>query len=133
MKFILNLLIFALTLSVFGCEKVSPDAVELSVDFSWEGMEPCGWGNPEIRFSGVPEQTKFIKVHMYDHVYSFDHGKVIVPYTKNGIIDRGRFKEIQGPCPPAHPGRYKITIKAVDENEVVIGIGSKERPFPEKG
>ena len=135
MKFILNLLIVALILSVFGCEseKVSQDAVELSVDFSWEGMERCGWGNPEISFSGVPAQTKFIKVHMYDHVYSHDHGQVIVPYTKNGIIDRGRFKEIQEPCPPGSPGRYEITIKAVDENEVVIGIGSKERYFPEKG
>ena len=135
MKFIINLLIVALIFSVFGCEseKVSQDAVELSVDFSWEGLERCGWGNPEIRFSGVPEQTKFIKVHMYDHVYSHDHGQVIVPYTKNGIIDRGRLKKIQGPCPPGSPGRYEITIKAVDENEVVIGIGSKERYFPEKG
>jgi len=132
MKFIINLLMVALTLCVLGCEKVSPDAVELSVDFSWEGMEPCGWGNPEIRFSDVPEPTKYIKVHMYDHVYSYDHGKATVPYTKNGIIERGRLKEIQGPCPPAHPGRYKITIKAIDENEVVIGIGSKERYFPEK-
>ena len=134
MKVILNLLIVALILSGFGCEseKVSPDAVKLSVDFSWEGMERCGWGNPEIRFSGVPEQTKFIKIQMYDHVYSHDHGKVIVPYTKNGIIGRGRLKEIQEPCPPGGPGRYEITIKALDENEVVIGIGSKERYFPEK-
>jgi len=69
---------------------------------------------------------------MYDHEYKYDHGKVIFPYTGNGIIDRGRFKEIQGPCHPGAPGRYEITIKAVDEKEVVIGIGSKERYFPEK-
>ena len=110
MKSILNLLIVVLILFLFGCEKISQDAVELSVDFSWKGVEQCGWGNPKIRFSGVPEQTKFIKVHMYDHEYKYDHGKVIFPYTGNGIIDRGRFKEIQGPCPPGAPGRYEITM-----------------------
>lgn len=132
MKYVLYLLITGFIFSVSGCEKVSQDAVELSVDFSWEGMKPCGWGNPEICVSGVPEKTKFLKVSMYDHAYSHDHGTVMVPYTGNGIIVRDRFKEIQGPCPPDVPGRYEITIKAVDENKVVIGIGSKERFFPEK-
>jgi len=132
MKFILNLLVILLIFSVFSCEKMAKDAVELSVDFTWEGMKPCGWGNPEIRFSGVPEHTKFIKIHMYDHAYSHDHGKVTIPYTGNGLIHRAIFKEIQGPCPMYTPGRYEITIKAIDENEVVIGIGSMERYFPEK-
>ncbi len=132
MKLLLNLLIVALIFSFYSCEKVSPNAVELSVDFSWVGMKPCGWGNPEIRFSGVPEKTKFIQIHMYDNVYRHDHGKVTVPFTGNGIIKRDRFIEIQGPCPGDSPGRYEITIKAIDENEVVIGMGSKERYFPEK-
>ena len=69
----------------------------MSVDFTWEGIKPCGWGNPEIQFRGVPEHRKFIKIHMYDHAYSHDHGKVTIPYTGIGLINRDRFKEIQGP------------------------------------
>jgi len=29
------------------------------------------------------------------------------------------------------PGRYRFKIEAVNENKVIIGIGSKERYFPE--
>ena len=115
-----------------GCEKVSPDAVTLTVDFSWEGMKPSDWGNPEIRVSNVPERTKSLILQMYDHAYSHDQGTVTLPYAGNGVIARGRFKEIQAPCPVYTPGRYEITIKAVDEKAVVIGIGSKERSFPEE-
>ena len=132
MKFLFNLLIIVLISSVFSCEKVAKDAVELSVDFTWEGLKPCGWGNPEIRFSGVPEKTKFIEIHMYDHAYLHDHGKVTVPYTGNNIFKKDRFEDIQGPCPPDTPGKYEIEIKAIDENKVIIGLGSKERYFPEK-
>jgi len=132
MKYALRLIMIGLILSIFGCEKVSDDAVELSVDFTWEGMKPCGWGNPEIHVSGVPEKTKMLKISMYDHAYKHDHGKVLVPYTGNEIFEMNKFKGLQGPCPPGSPGRYKITIKALDEKEVVIGIGSKERNFPEK-
>ena len=41
-------------------------------------------------------------------------------------------EKIESPCPPDTPGRYKVTAKAIDENEIVIGVGSKERYFPEK-
>ena len=134
MKYILFLLIIGLVSFVSSCEKekVSPDVVELSVDFSWEGMEPCGWGNPEIHVSGIPENTKFLRISMYDHAYRHDHGTVMAPYTDNGILAKDRFKKIQGPCPSGAPGQYEITIKAIDEKEAVIGIGSKERIFPIK-
>ncbi len=131
MKFAVFFLIFGLVFSVFGCENVSRDAVELSVDFSWEGMKPCGWGNPEIRVGGVPEKTKFLKISMFDHAYFHDHGSVTTPYSGNGNFARDAFKALQGPCPPWGPGRYEITVKAIDEQEGVIGVGSKERSFPE--
>ena len=28
--------------------------------------------------------------------------------------------------------RYKVTVKALDENEVVVGVGSKQGYFPEE-
>ena len=114
-----------------GCEKVSPDAVNLTVDFTWEGMPSCGWGNPQFRVEGIPAATKALKISMYDHAYRHDHGKVVVGYQGQTTFAQGEFEEIQGPCPPGSPGRYKLTVKALDENEVVIALGTQERLFPE--
>ena len=127
------LLIIGLVCLVAGCEKekISPNAVALSVAFSWNDMKPCGWGNPQIYISGVPAKTTYLKISMYDHVYRHDHGTVVVPYTGFEVIAKGHYKTIQGPCPPGSPGRYEITIKALDKDRTVIGIGSTERIFPE--
>jgi hypothetical protein len=132
MKYILYFLI-AVLVFVTSCEKerVSPDAVKLVVDFSWEGMQPCGWGNPEIHVGGIPGNTEIIKISMYDHAYRHDHGTITAPYTGDGVIPRDRYKAIQKPCPPGAPGRYEITIRAIDDKETVIGIGRKERAYPE--
>ncbi len=116
----------------FGCSDVSSNAVDLEVDFTWEGMVPCGWGIPEIGINRVPENTKYLVVSMYDRAYFYDHGEVQVAYNGSNIIAQEALKEIQCPCPPDAPGRYKITVKAIDENEIVIGVGSKERYFPEE-
>ncbi len=133
MKTIFYVVLFSLLISFSSCEKVSDNAVELTVEFTWEGVATCGWGNPEIHIGGIPEKTKYIKLHMYDHEYNYDHGSVVAPYTGEDTIPKNRYKKIQCPCPPPYaPGEYKITIKAIDENETVIGIGSKTRFFPEK-
>jgi len=77
-------LLIVIILSLSGCQndKVSPIAVQLSVDYTWQGLKPCGWGNPEIHVNGVPEKTKSLKISMYDHAYSHDHGtvKMVYPY-----------------------------------------------------
>lgn len=131
MKCASYLLLIGFIFSFVSCEKVSQDVVELSVDFSWKGVKQCEWGNPEIRVGEVPEGTKFLIINMFDHAYSHDHGTVKLRYTGDSTVAKDRFKEIQGPCPTWTPGRYEMTIKAVDEKEVVIGIGSRERVFPE--
>jgi hypothetical protein len=132
MKKTIFLVLFTFTFFSHGCSDVSPDAVDLEVDFSWEGMVPCGWGIPEIDIKRVPENTKYFVVSMYDHVYFYDHGEVKVAYSGSNIISKDSLKEIYCPCPPDTPGRYKITVKAIDENEIVIGVGTKERYFPEE-
>ena len=132
MKSTFCILLVAFCISSFGCSDVSPNAVDLEVDFSWEGMVPCSWGIPDIDIKGVPENTKYILVSMYDHAYFYDHGEVQVVYNGSNIIPKGSLKEIYCPCPPDAPGRYKITVKAIDEKENVIGVGSKERYFPEE-
>lgn len=123
---------FIICCLVAGCEKVNPDAVDLEVDFTWESMPSCGWGSPEMNIEGIPAATKSLKISMYDHAYRHDHGKVIVDYRGQTTFAQGQFKVIQGPCPPGSPGRYKLTVKALDKNEVVIALGAKERLFPEE-
>ena len=127
--YVQEILVFCLLIS--ACSNISSDAVDLEVDFSWEGMKACGWGNPEIHIKGLPVNTKSLKVSMYDSVYLHDHGEVILDHDGSGIIPMGSTKELQGPCPPDVPGSYEITVKALDEKNVVIGIGSKKRYFPE--
>ena len=114
-----------------GCSDVDPNAVDLEVDFSWEGMMRCGMGIPDVVIKEVPENTKYFLVKMYDHAYLWDHGEVRVSYNGSNIISKTALEKIESPCPPDAPGRYEITVKALDETEAVIGVGSKERHFPE--
>lgn len=84
----------------------------------------------EIRVGGVPDETKVLVVSLYDHGLS--HGKQTFTYNGSGIIKKGALDEIEGPCPFADSGRYKFKVAAIDENDVIIGLGSRERYFPEK-
>ena len=114
-----------------SCSKVSSDAVELRVGFTWEGFVPCGVGShPEIRVSGIPDETKVLVVKLYDH--GFSHGKQSLAYDGSGIIKQGTLNKIESPCPIGEPGRYEYKIEALNENKVIIGIGSRERDYPEK-
>jgi len=131
MKASIPLIFLALISGFFGCSNVSPDAVELKVDFTWEGLVPCAvGGNPEIRVGGIPDGTRTLVVSLYDHGMS--HGHQTVDYDGSGIIKKGVLDQIEGPCPFADSGRYKFKIEAVDENEIIVGVGSRERYYPEK-
>ena len=120
-----------LLLSFVSCSNVSPDAVELTVDFTWEGLVPCTpGGNPEIKIDGIPDGTEVLIVSLYDHGMS--HGKQKFTYDGAGIIKKGVLDKIEGPCPVMDSGRYKFKIEAVDKDGVIIGVGSRERKFPEE-
>ena len=69
---------------------------------------------------------------MYDSVYLYDHGEVTIAYDGSGVIKLGVIEKLQGPCPPDVPGRYKITVKALDESNSLLAAGSKRRYFPEE-
>lgn len=133
MKPVHLIVLSVLIIFLSGCqnETVSRHVTELSVDFTWNGLKPCGWGNPEIHIGGVPENASTLVISMYDHAYSHDHGTVKMPYAGEKTIPKDRFKEIQRPCPVYTPGRYEITVKVLDDSEIVIAMGSKERFFPE--
>ena len=131
MNKILACVLMIALLALISCSKVSSDAVELKVDFTWEGFSPCGVGShPEIRVSGIPDETKVLVVKLTDHGLS--HGKQSLPYDGSGIIRKGMLDKIESPCPIGDPGRYKYKIEALNENKVIIGIGSRERYYPEE-
>jgi len=131
MKPMIYILLFSLSFFSTSCSNVSPDAVDLNVDFNWQGLVPCApGGNPEIRISGIPTDTGILVVTLYDHGMS--HGKQFLNYDGSGIIRQGALDEIEGPCPAIDSGKYKFKIEAVNAEKVIIGIGSKERYFPEE-
>lgn len=113
------------------CSKVSPDAVELKVDFTWEGLVPCGPGShPEIRVTGIPAETKVLVVKLTDHGLS--HGRQSIAYDGTGIIKTGILDRIETPCPIGDSGKYKYKVTALNQKEVIVGSGSLTRYFPEK-
>ena len=131
MKPIICMLLFSLSFFSISCSNVSPDAVDLKVDFNWQGLVPCTpGGNPEIRISGIPADTDVLAVTLYDHGMS--HGKQFLNYDGSGIIRQGALDKIEGPCPAIASGKYRFKIEAVNTEKVIIGIGSKERYFPEE-
>ena len=134
MKSTFYLFVIAFYFFSCGCSNVSPDALDLEVDFSWQGIVPCSWGNPEISIGGVPDSTKFLEVKMYDPFYLCDTctGAVKIHYDGSGIIKSGVLEDIQAPCQSGSSGDYKITMKALDGNGVVVGTGNKRKHFPEK-
>ena len=135
MKDAIQVFLIAIIVFFFACSNVSSDAVELSVDFTWEGTEPCGLGgNPELRVSEVPDDTKDLVVTLYDHSGLHSTKQTLV-YDGSGIIKKGFLDKIPSPCPIGSFGGsepFKFKVEAVNEDGVVIGVGSKERYFPEK-
>ena len=88
-------MLITLIFAFLGCSNVSPDAVELTVDFTWEGMVPCAvGGNPEIRVGGIPDDTKVLVVSLYDHGMS--HGKQKFIYDGTAIIKKGALEVAKG-------------------------------------
>jgi len=122
-------LVLYLLLFICSCENISPDAVDITVDYSWGTRPGENRENPEIRLTGVPSKTRFLEVYLVDLDVSFaDHGEIEkIPYTGKDFIPSGSLKKYIGPSPPRRNGYagnlYEFTIKALDENETIIGIG----------
>jgi len=120
-------------LIICSCNTESRKTAEMNIDFEWQQMDKGSQENPEIRLTGVPEDTKRFLVKLVDlNVKGFDHGSGFVDNDGSGIIARGATKgTYNGPDPPFPDMKhnYEITVKAYDENGNVIGIGKKAKIF----
>ena len=123
-----------LLLLVLGCAtaQAAPDAAELSVDFSWKGVKNCSKYSPEIRIKDIPTGTKYFEVKLKDlDAPRWKHGGGKIENNDSGIIQAGALKDgYNGPCPPSGSHRYEFTVKALNAEGIIIGIGKAVRNFP---
>ena len=127
-------LVLVAALALAGCvsEKVSPNAVTLDVDFSWEKTARCSNVSPVIRVGGFPKGTVSFKVRLVDlDVPSWNHGGGTVASDGSGVIPAGALKAgYNGPCPPSGTHSYQFIVKALDAEGTVIGQGKRAQDFP---
>jgi len=137
----LSLIIIAFLIFFFGyaTAKVPPDViaadvVKLVVDFTVTSRFGCSSVSPEIKVTGFPESTKSFKVTLRDldtiSPDPFYHGGGTVANDGSGVIAAGSLKYYKGPCPQFGTHRYVFTVKAVDVDGRIIGIGKKMKKFP---
>ena len=129
------ILMVLLAVMVCGCssETVSPDAVMLDVVFEWTEKDRGSTHNPEIRVSGIPEGTTRFYIELIDlNNPGFSHGGGFIDYDGSGIIRRGSIEgQYGGPNPPppiVHS--YEITVKAMDTQGTIVGVGKRVNRFP---
>ena len=133
------LILTAVLILAAGCAttgvKIPKDAAEMTVDFSWEGVEACTHDSPEIRVSNIPDGTEELRVKLKDiDVPEWNHGGGNMKNVESGIIPAGALKlGYNGPCPPPK-GRhkYELSVMAVNADGVIIGFGKARQSFPPK-
>lgn len=113
-----------------GCQSVPQDAAHLDVGFHFSPSNRCSSINPPITVSGAPAKTTKYAVHMTDlDKPDYNHGGGTVVASGN-TIPSGALKGYKGPCPPAGPHRYEISVKALDATGAVVGYGKSSQRFP---
>ena len=120
-------------LTLLGCTDDYKNAAVISVNFVWRQIDKGAQENPEIHLTGIPQGTKRFLVSLVDlNLNGFDHGSGYADNDGSGIIARGAVKgSYNGPDPPfpSVKHRYEITVKALDEKDIVIGIGKNAKVF----
>jgi phosphatidylethanolamine-binding protein (PEBP) family uncharacterized protein len=118
---------------ICSCTGEPKNVARMDIDFEWQRIDKASQENPEIRLTGVPEDTRKFLVSLVDlDLKGFDHGSGFVDNDGSGIIARGSTKgSYNGPDPPFPDMKhnYEITVTAYDAAGNVIGIGKKAKVF----
>jgi phosphatidylethanolamine-binding protein (PEBP) family uncharacterized protein len=106
-------------------ENKNSEMVELTVDFSFKKENICKDYSPEIRITGIPKKTEILRIQ-FDDLYAGAHhgGWSTISNDGTGIVPPGNLKNFRGPC---DTNKYKFTVKAIDKENMVIGIGKKSK------
>ena len=126
-------LIAMLVVVLYACGDDPDNITRMGVDFEWQQIDKGSSDNPAIRLEGVPAGATRFLVSLVDlNLNGFDHGSGYAENDGSGVIARGAVKgSYNGPDPPFPSVRhtYEITVKALDADGTVIGIGSKAVVF----
>lgn len=109
------------------------DMRELIISFEWRGSGcQLSSPSPELRVSGAPEGTAFLRVRMTDlDKPNFDHGGGTVDFDGSGAVAAGSLRDYRGPCPPSGSHTYRFDVEALAaDRSSVLGRGSAERRYP---
>jgi phosphatidylethanolamine-binding protein (PEBP) family uncharacterized protein len=121
-------------LLLMGCAgaEVAPDAAELGVAFSWAGVKKCSKISPELQVVGIPDGAVTLAVTLKDlDVPRWNHGGGRVPHDGSGIVPAGALTNgYNGPCPPSGSHRYQFTVRALNREGVVVGMGKSMATYP---
>jgi len=114
--------------------KIPKDAAEMTVEFSWEGIEACTHDSPELRVSAVPDATTDLRVRLKDiSLPEWNHGGGQVKHDGSGVIPAGALKlGYNGPCQPSGRHKYEFSVMAVNADGVIVGFGKARHSFPPK-
>jgi len=131
MKWISGFLILWLLFGCVGTQNQS-NTQELAVSFTWDNIERCSRTSPEIQLAAIPAGTETFNIKLKDlDVPKWNHGGGSVSNDGSGIIPSGALKSgYNGPCPPSGSHRYRFTVKALDGNGKVTGIGAAVQNYP---
>lgn len=116
-----------------GCSRSEsdPNLSELSVDFNWLKKQKCfDERSPAITANNTPEGTRSFNITMYDITNRYDHGGGTVKNDGSGMIAIGSLKNYHGPCPCWGSPKYEFTVKAMDANGEIVGMGKKIKRYP---
>ena len=113
---------------------IPQDAKEFRVDLSLRGMRKCiSLTVPEIKVyqDEVPTGTKHLYLILEDLDFNnFPHGTKLIPYDGfDGVLQESF--TILPLCPPQGSHQYRLTVRAFDENNKIIGYGQATQQFPE--
>ncbi len=136
---VVGILVAAIILTA-GCAsnpdqiKIPKDAAEMTVDFSWQGIDACTHESPQLRVSAVPDGTAELSVRLKDiSMPAWNHGGGKVKHDGSGVIPAGALKlGYNGPCPPSGRHDYEFSVMAVNADGAIIGFGKARQPFPPK-
>jgi hypothetical protein len=106
-------------------------AADMSLSFSWEGIEKCSYTSPEIAVANIPDGTAEFKVKLKDlDVPGYNHGGGNVKNDGSGVIKKGALNRYEGPCPPSGSHIYKFSVRALDANGDELAEAEAEKKFP---
>jgi hypothetical protein len=128
----LRLFPLALAFAAAACATQQPAsrAPELSIEFTFTGVQPCTNVSPRIVVRDVPPAAKRLRVELVDTDTAFArHGVSEVEVPRDGVLAPGALKSYRGPCISQQAIVYELRVEALDEGGRVVARGAEKAAY----